>query len=154
MKLFCTAVTILVSALFNVDAADFSWVTPPPSNWAKGKMLKEVAEESIWEIVHTKVGYAMVLLASSGAVEVSADQAELLTGRILTPAKGMLLVLVRCQFGNGGTGKYFVSLTPEGESILVSHVSLGEPGKLTPSAVLIQTRRVPTTVFASTSFAR
>lgn len=150
----CILVALAVSVALRATAADKVWVAPPPINWNNGKDAEEIPDDFVCEIVHSKVAYAISMLASRSAVTITSNQAELFAGRPWPLNKGRLFVLVRSEFGHGATGGYAVSSSADGKKVFVGHLSLGDPVAPTRSALLLQLKSVPSTIFASASFAR
>lgn len=138
----------------SLSANDSAWLQLPPSKWSDAADRLEISETSVMEVVHSKVAHALQMLESKSAAPLTGGQAELFSGRSLELQEGNVYVLVRCLFGHGATGGYTVIVSADGGQLLVGHLSLGTAISATKSALVLQLKRVPKTVFGSVSFAR
>jgi len=142
-------VSLLFSSCISSRRAG-SWLESPPPGW---KVTEELDSSSVFEIVHTKVSYALNLVSSSPAVAVNSRQVEILCGRKIAVKQGQHFYLVRSQFGNGSTGAYAVWKNPNDE-ISISHSSLGEQLTVKQSALVLILINIPRHVYSSISLAR
>lgn len=126
------------------------WLESPPPGWSATEKLNA---SSVFEIVHTKVSYALNVVSSSPAVAMNSRQVEFLCGRKIEAQQGHRFYLVRSQFGNGSTGTYVVCRDSNDE-ILISHESLGGQFTVKQSALVLILKNMPRHVYSSLSMAK
>jgi hypothetical protein len=126
------------------------WLRDPPAALMKAKGI-EVAETDYYEVGLTHVFTAVSWLGASSVKELKPDEAQFLTGHYYKAPAGKKIFLVRGLFANE-TGSH--SLVLYGDSLVVSHVSLGHSSTPSFSPLIVHLDHAPTNLYVSISGAQ
>ena len=142
----------IASTALAADSSDGkAWLYPAPSTFSSASW-KELPDSDIFEVVASKEYVAEVRdLVRSRFVPLTQEVARYFTGDYYRCPSGKRPFLVRAVFAHGGTGGY--TLFRSGNTLLVSHASLGRTVVYNRSALVVNLAFTPTDVYTEVSVA-
>jgi hypothetical protein len=152
MKIYVFLVVILASACLGADLqTGEAWLNPAPDSIADSKWIA-IDTTDIYEVVASKEIVAEIRdLEHKHFTLLTEDEAKYYTGHYYRCPKGKHPYLVRAVYGQGGTGSYKVSRL--GNSLLVSHGSLGHSAACHTSALVVNLEFAPNEIYNKISIA-
>ena len=128
------------------------WLRIPPSHTQKTSEDAELVQE-VFEVVASKVSAATAgELGKYSIASLTVGRAKYFTGQYYHCSAGKKPYLVRAVYGSGGTGVYRVRQI--GQSLVITHESIGEEAIYTKSALVVNLDFEPKEVYVVASIVK
>ena len=147
----CLAIIVTGTAMAASDVpSPKDWLRTPPESLFASKGVV-IAEQDYYVVGLTHVYTSVSWLGASSVKELTSEDARFLTGSYYKAVAGKKAYLVRGLFANE-TGRHFLSLY--GDSLIVSHGSLGHSFTPNFSPIVVHLDHAPKEVYVSISGAQ
>jgi hypothetical protein len=128
------------------------WIRIPPSNANQTNEDAGLIQE-VFEVVASKASAATTAdLGKSAIVSLTPGRAKYFTGEYYRCSAGKKPYLVRAVYGFGGSGAYRVRRV--GQSLVVTHESIGEEATYSKSALIVNLDFEPKEVYVVASIVK
>ncbi len=123
------------------------WLIQPPASAGSWRDWSAIPTDSFFEVAASRLATAEAWLADKPLLALEQRSLEYFGHPSFKCSGSDKPYLIRAQYVNGGTGKFNLLWTQDGD-LVISHASLGPGGPPTKSAIIACLARDPKAVFS------